>query len=253
MIPGAVFPAQSGYLIPALEALGSEVWVSWRRMGEPPAPSRLMRYQQVTPLHLIRFSNDYEQYWRESSLFKNIRKMRTRCKDFTLTVDSPGSAEWIITNAAEKWRHTPERTSRVLPDWAISDWIVVANYWGERKKHHALLLLDQGTPVGGATLLAHHNDAVGGLIYRRPEYEWYGIGVRLLDLCISFAAESGFDTLDFGGDADYKMRWAPQEGELLRFNLCPEYLFRAKRGMQWARAARSKLVNSLHKGQTQQN
>jgi hypothetical protein len=249
MIPGAVFPAQPGYLIPALEALGSEVWVNWRRVGGPPPSSRLMRYLKATPLHLIRFSNDYERYWRETGLFKNIRNMRNRCKDFELAVNSPGSAEWTLRNAAEKWRDNPATTSRAIDDWAVSDWIVAAKYLENLGRHYTLTLLDQGTPIGGSTMFVHRNDAVGGLIYRKPGYERYGIGVRLLDLCTSFAAESGFETFDLGGVADYKQNWAPQEGELFLFNLCPEPLFRAKQAVSWTRGVKGKLVNWVRDGQ----
>lgn len=250
MIPGALFPAQWEYLIPALEALGSEVWVSWRRKGDSPPQSQLMRYLKLTPLHLIRFSEDYESYWRGSGLYKQIRKTRNRCKDFELVVNSPGSAEWTIRNAAEKWRNESSTTSRVIDDWAVSDWIVVANYLESLGRHYTLMLLDKGSPIGGATLFVTRNEAVGGLIYRKPGYERFSVGVRLLDLCTSFAAESGFDVLDFGGNAEYKTLWAPQEGALYLFNLCPEPIFRVKQALNWARKAPGKVVNWVGGDQT---
>ena len=248
MILGGVFPTKPEFLILALEALRSAVWVSWQRMQSPPPPSRLIRYQKATPVHVIRFSEDYERYWRESGHFKNLRNKRNRCKDFNLAVNSPGSAEWTIKNSVDRWRDHTESTARGSVDWIASDWTVFAEYWERQGRHFTLLMLDHGTPIAGSTLMVHHNDAVGGLIYRDPEYESYGIGTRLLDLTVSFAAESGYDTLDMGATYKYKSDWAPQSGEIWHFQLCPEPLFWATQAKNWTRTASANLVNWFRKG-----
>jgi len=245
MIPGAMFPAKTENMIPALEALKNEIWVNWRGMENPSPSSRLIRYSITTPLHLIRCSDDYERYWREKHHFKTVRKIRNRCKDFSLIVNSPGSAEWTIRNAADKWRNDPKAVGRGLDDWVVSDWVVAANHLENLGRHYTLMLFDKDIPIGGSTLFVLRNCAVGGLIYRKPEYNWYGVGSRLLDLCISFAAESGFEILDLGGAADYKNHWAPREEEFLLFKLCPEPLFRAKQAANWAREAKEKLINRV--------
>jgi CelD/BcsL family acetyltransferase involved in cellulose biosynthesis len=97
----------------------------------------------------------------------------------------------------------------------------------------------------------HHNDLVAGVIYREPEYDWYGVGVRLIDLVFSFAAEKGFETMDLGGGHDYKQKWAPQEGERWQFNVCPEYLYRAKQVVNWGRTVRQKVTDWVHSSQAQ--
>jgi hypothetical protein len=165
MIPGAVFPVKPGYLMRALEALKIEVWVTWRRMGVLPPPSPLVRYLQAVPVHIIRLKDDYEQYWRATGQLKHIRKVRNRCKNFEYVINSPDSAEWIIRNAAEKWRKDPAGSNRVLDDWVVSDWILAAKYWENKGRHYTILLLDHGIPIGGVTLMVDNNDAVGGLIY----------------------------------------------------------------------------------------
>lgn len=236
MIPGAVFPAKPGYLVPALEALGVEVSVAWRRMDSPPPSNKLLRDLKTTPFRMIRFSDEYERYWRDNGHFKTVSNKRNRCRKFNVAINSPGSAEWTIKRAAEKWRDDSAKTSRAMPEWAESDWILVADYWEKRKCHYTITLLDQGTLIGGASFMVHRNDAIGGLIYREPSYEWYGIGIRLLDLAISFSAELGLETIDFGGDADYKRHWAPEAGNLWHFKICPEALFRAKQLKSWMRA-----------------
>jgi GNAT superfamily N-acetyltransferase len=237
IVPGAVFPAQPGYLIPVLEALGVDVWVAWWRMESPPPPSRWTRYMASTPTHRIRCSDDFERYWRENKYFKTIQNKRNRCRDFILAVNSPGSAEWTITNWEANWRTNPTNVDPSLPDR-----IVAARYLEKQGRYYTLSLLDQGTPIGGATMTVHHNDLVAGVIYREPEYDWYGIGVRLIDACISFAAESGFETIDLGGGHDYKKYWAPQEGKHWLLNICPEPLFRAKQVVNWARRMRGKVT-----------
>ncbi|GIK40331.1 MAG: hypothetical protein BroJett011_41640 [Chloroflexota bacterium] len=100
--------------------------------------------------------------------------------------------------------------------------------------------------------MVHHNDLVAGVIYRKPEYDWYGVGVRLIDLVFSFAAEKGFETLDIGGGHDYKKYWAPQAGERWQFNICPECLYRVKQVVRWGRAVRREIANWVHSCQDQE-
>lgn len=243
MIPSALFPAKPDFLASALEALGVDIWVAWRRMGGPPPDSPLIRSMRITPVHILNCSGNYEDYWREIGRIRNVRRARNRCKGFETVVNTHGSAEWVIRNAAMKWSREPLRTSRVVEDWVISDWIMTANYWEERGRHFTILLLDHGSPIGGATLMVHKNDAVGGMIYHKPEYAWYSVGTRLLDLSVSFAAEQGYDVLDFGGDAEYKKYWAPQVSKLWHFSLCPEPLFLLKRAFYLTRNVRGQIFN----------
>jgi len=192
----------------------------------------------------MRCSNDFERYWRETKNFKTIQHKRNRCREFTLAINSPGSAEWVIDHWDAKWRDNPAIASP-----SLSDRIVAAKYMESQGRHHTLLLLDQDTPIGGATNTVHHNDLVAGVIYREPEYDWYGVGVRLIDLVFSFAAENGFETMDLGGGHDYKQKWAPQEGERWQFNICPEVLYRAKQVVNWGRKLRGKTTSWVHGSQ----
>jgi hypothetical protein len=241
IIPGVVFPARPGYLIPALESLGVEVWVAWWRMESPPPASRLTRCLTSTLTHRMRCADDFEGYWRETKHFKNVRNMRNRCQGFTLAVNSPGSAEWTIRNWEANWRNDPTIVAPGLPER-----IVAAQYLENQGRHYTLLLLDLSTPIAGATMTVHHNDLVAGVIYREPEYDRYGVGIRLLDLTFSFAAESGFETYDLGGKHDYKKNWAPQAGEHWLFNICPEPLFRAKQAANWTRQIRGEVAELTH-------
>lgn len=242
IVPGGLFPAKPEYIVPALTALQVDVWVAWWRMERPPLSSPLIRYSECTPTYRMRCSEDYENYWRQSSHFKTVRQNRNRCQKFSFVVNPPDGAEWTISRWKEKWYDNPS-----LTDASLSDRIVAAKYLEKRGKYFSLLMFDQDTPIGGATLSVHKNDLLAGVLYRDPQYESYGVGVRLIDLCFAFAAESSFETLDIGGLEGYKKYWAPQEGERWWFNICPELLYRAKQLSNGARQVRVKAGGWINK------
>lgn len=240
IVPGAIFPAKPGYLIPALEAARQEVWVAWWRMEHAPPPSKLMRCLESTPTYRLHCSGDFEKYWRENGYFKTIRRTRNRCRNLTLAINSPGSAEWTIRNWQARWSEDPASV-----DPSLSDRILAAEFLASRGRHYALLLLDGDVPVGGATMTVQNRDVVAGVLYREPQYDRLGVGVRLIDLSFSFAAENGFEVFDLGGGHDYKKHWAPQQGERWWFNLCPEPLFWVKQAVRWARKLRGQAFTTV--------
>jgi hypothetical protein len=235
IVPGAIFPAQPGYLVRALEALGRDLWVAWWRMGGPPPFSPLIRSMESMPTHRMHSCQDFEQYWRETSHFKTVRRVRNRCRDLTLAINKPGAAAWTIRNWQSTWLDHPTSA-----DPGLSDRILVAEYLERHGRHFTLSLLDGDRLAGSATLTVQHRDLVAGVLYREPEYDPYGIGNRLVDLSFCFAAEHGYETLDIGGGHDYKKHWAPQEGERWWFNISPEPLFWMKRTVQWASKLRKR-------------
>jgi hypothetical protein len=235
IIPGTVFPAKPGYIIPALEALGREIWVAWWRMVDPPTPSPSIRYLESTPTYRMSCSEDFEQYWREIGYFKTIRRIRNRCRNFKSEINSTRSAEWTIKNWEARWRKDPSVMDPGLPDR-----ILAAKYLENLGRYYSILLLDGDTPIGGATVTVHNNDLVAGVLYRDPQYHRYGIGDRLIDMSFSLAAEKGFDCFDIGGGHDYKKNWARKEGERWFLNVCPEPLFQVKKVANWVRNLRGR-------------
>jgi hypothetical protein len=224
IIPGIVFPARTEDLIPVLDALGVHVRVAWWRMGGPPVATSSLRHVDCTPVHRMRCSEDFERYWRETGQYKAVRNSRNRCRTFSLTVNSPGSAAWVIANWDRKWSDNPARGSL-----SLSDRIVAAEYLEKLKRHFSFMLLDGDTPVGGCTVTAHRNDLVAGVIHREPSYGSHGVGVRLIDLTFSFAADAGYQTMDIGGGHDYKKKWAPQSGRHWQLHICPQRVYLAER------------------------
>ena len=230
IVPGIVAPSLQGDLIPALEALGFNINVAWWRMSTSLPRSRLMRSSECTPTYRIDFSNDFEDYWRQNGYFKTIRGKRNRCQKLTLKINAPGAAEWTIRNWEIKWREQP---TIINPE--LFDRIAAAQYLENLGFHFTISLFDKDKIVGGATLTKHQNDLVAGVIYREPEYEWHGVGVRLIDLSISFAHENGFDGIDLGGGHEYKRHWAPMAGQHWLFNICPGYIYQGRRILNWGR------------------
>jgi hypothetical protein len=234
IVPDSVFPAKPGYHLPALEALGVEVIVGWRRMASAPPPSLLMRDHERMPVHQMTCLDNFEEYWRtaESGHWNTIKRSRKRCKDFTFAVNAPGAADWTIRNWGKVWNIDP-----VL----VEDSLMIAKYFEECGKFFTLLLLDQEKPLAGHTFIPHGNCLVWEHTYRDPEYDSLGVGTRLMDLAFSWAVESGFDAIDLGGQHSYKSRWAPENGEVSIFTICPEPLFQMKQLQSWMRRIRSKL------------
>jgi hypothetical protein len=244
IVPDSVFPAKPGFLMPALEVLGTEVVVGWRRMETPPPPSPLIRELEVLPVYQMNFSDNFEEYWRTSASghWNTIKKCRKRCQDFTFEVNSPGAAEWVIRNWGRAWNMDP-----IL----IEDSVMIAEFSYKQGNFYTFQLLDQQIPVAGHTFMPHRNGFVWVHTYRDTSYDKFGVGTRLMDLTFSWAAEANFETIDLGGRHDYKARWAPPNGEVSIFTICPEPLYYAKQVTQWMRSVKGRLTSSTEETQAQ--
>jgi CelD/BcsL family acetyltransferase involved in cellulose biosynthesis len=92
----------------------------------------------------------------------------------------------------------------------------------------------------------HGRDLVSGVVYRNPAYEKHSVGTRIWDLSFEWAAKNNYEKLDMGGGFDYKQRWAPQEGERIKFRVCPPYLFAMKQALRLGRRLSANVVKSIH-------
>jgi ribosomal protein S18 acetylase RimI-like enzyme len=215
IIPGCIAPARDGFLLPALGALGVDVRIE--DSPTPPPKSTPVRDARAVPVFNVDCQADFEGYWRRShSLWRTIKDSRKRTEGFTFAVDRPGSAALIIAKWEEKWRDHPDQQTVIA-----SDLILAAEYCEQRKQWHSFLLTDHDLPVAGATCPVHGNDLVGAVTFRGPGYDRQGVGVRILDLFVHWAAEQGFAKVELGGWYSYKAKWAPQDGEHWDFRICP--------------------------------
>jgi hypothetical protein len=230
IIPGEPFPSKPGYLMRALEALNREIWVAWWRAENPPPSGHLTRYMESTPTYRMSCQEDIEQFWRANGYYKTIRRVRNRCKDYTVRINEPGSAEWTIKRWEEKWR-----ADFADVDPSLSDRILAANYLEAIGRYYTVSLFDRDVLIGGATMTVHKKDIVAGVLYFDPPYRKDGVGDRLIDLSFSLAIENDFEIFDIGGGHEYKKHWAKQDGERWWFHICPEPLYRVREFIQWGR------------------
>lgn len=222
-------PAREGYLFAALAALGVDVWTGGYEIRPPlDAPTR-----RCFPLPTYRIScrGDYEGYWREAGSLKTVRQARARTRGFTLEVDAPGAAAWVIRSWDQKWMNHP-----AMETIAADDQILAAQYYQRNGRLHSLRLLLDGAPVAGHNFYVHGRSLVYTCTYRDMRYESKSVGTRLLDLSFQWAAESDFDMIDLGSGHSYKQRWAPEDGARWYANVCPLHIYVPKQAARLARA-----------------
>jgi hypothetical protein len=228
VVPGIIFPHQSGSLGSVLAALGVDLAVGWWRMAEPPPRIAGMRALERIPTFAAPLQDDWERHWSKNQR-KGVRRARKKCEGFCLRVNDPGAAEWTVRQSEARWRVNPGRE-----DPALTDRLAAMRYFEDGGRLFTLTLVDGDRPVSGNTLLEHGRTVVNQFTYRCPAYDAHEVGHALLDLSFRWAADRGYEAFDLGGDyGDYKSRWAPEAGAKYSFSVCPAGLYHLQR----ARAA----------------
>jgi hypothetical protein len=226
LLPGGLLVARPGYTMRVLKRLGLDIWAAWWRTPAP-EPCSTTRFIQSTPTHRMDLTQNYEFFWRETGIFKTIRKVRNRCREFRFEVNRPGAAEWTIRNWEQRWRSDPAQETPQL-----ADRLFIARTLEHHSLHYTFSLCDQDEIIAGATVFVHKNDLVAGVNYRKPEYDWHGVNERLIELVFTWATAAGYKIFDIGGGHEYKAKWAPQVGERLYIHTCPGYLYYAHQAVQ---------------------
>ena len=236
IVPGILCPAKPGYQARILESAGFGIEVAWWRQDHSPPNVRSGCDLRRSHTYRLNLRGNYEGYWRQGHHFKNIRASRNRCKGLELDVNPPDSSEWIIRHTTDKWNCDPVESE---------DRVVAARFLQAAGLHHTLILRDGTRRVGGVTMIQHGDTIVAENIWRDPEYERNGLGVRLIDLSVQWAVEQGFRVIDFGGEIQgcdaYKVRWAPPAGEKWTFRVLSGLPLRLQKAVDTLRAARSRV------------
>jgi hypothetical protein len=237
IVPGVLFPIREGYLARVLPALGIEMKIAWWRFPEPPPQMQWMKNLSTTPTYGMHLEDDYEKYWRKMRNFdKDIVRYRMRCQYFNLEVNLACSAEWTLRHWSEKWQ---PHGSTQMPD--IDERLLVAQFLEKRGLHYTLSLCDQAKIVAGLTFLIHGNDAIAQVSYRNPAYNRHGVMTRLWDLAFQWASREKFRKIDLGGDHEYKLNWAPIDGEKYLFTIYPSQIWIRKKVSDLVAKARKSL------------
>ena len=230
--PRSVFPAAPGFLVPALNALGRDLWVSgWEEL---PGDAAGVRRMVPTGIYRAELATDYEAYWRETGHHKTVRQARNRTIAMTVKVDAPGGLEWNINGWAQRWERTDSDDTR--------DRMVAAKYLATTGQYHWLTLHDGDDIVAACSFLEYRGDVISQITHRLLGHEDLKLGTRVFDASFQWAAEAGYRRLDLGGGHDYKGRWAPPDGYRWSLNFCPLFDYRSK---QCYRAARSMAVRTM--------
>jgi hypothetical protein len=236
IVPGVPFLVKADYLESVIAAIPFHVSIAWWRLHTSPPEIKKICYSKTSPTYKMLCSEDFELYWKSSGHLNTVKRMRNRCRDFEFEINPAGASEWVIRNWGNQWNISPGE---------LQDRIITAGYLEKTGLHFTLILKDKQTWIAGDTFLSHNNEAVWQVSYRHPDYDSYGVGTRLMDLSFQWASKEGFQKIDLGGDHEYKLRWAPIDGEKHVFTICPGYIMVAKRVSELAWKARNTLMRNL--------
>ncbi len=155
IVPGYLFPVQSGRVSQALQAIQEPLFIAWWRQPQLPPTELAMRGLKRVGTHGTRLEVDLDAMWKELKLSRSLRKARERTEGFQLEVNAPGSAEFVIRNWHRRWQgesagETPE----------LIDRLTISNYLKRLGLHFTLTLRDGDRWVAGNTNSVHGEDFV---------------------------------------------------------------------------------------------
>lgn len=220
MAPGVLWPMRPGCAGASIRAIGSPLQVAWWRQQEAAPTGRHLRATGHETTYGTALDVNLEALWKERKLAKTLRQIEKRTEGYTFQVNAPGDCEWVIRQWGQKWSASAAADS---PD--LRDRLPAALYLQAAGQHFTLTLRDGERIVAGNTVLKHGETLVGQAVYRDPEYEWQGVGNRLMQLTFYWARETGFRWIDIGGGNAYKERWAPPQSQWETFEYMPTSSF----------------------------
>lgn len=215
-LPGVVAPATSpAALGRALAALGVEVRVSAGMTEDARQlnPSVLNEYEICE----IDLRSDYEAYWNLHKGWQRraVQRARKKCAGMETRIDDADDLRWIVAQWQEMWRDDPTREVVAAPDrlrfWQM---ILGAAAGMNRIGVHAVQLLEGSRRVAGMVLVRSGDKLLFQCTSRDPAYDEVGVGTRVMDASIEWAASTGATTFFLGGGSSlgHKQKWAPKNG-----------------------------------------
>ncbi len=233
-MPGTTLPAVPGYEMPALAATGLDVWMNL--LDEPPAPHDGVRLSYSIPAYRMDCADDEEAYWRETGFLRFVKAARRTAKKYQVEVDAPGTAAWTVNGWARRWQN---HETDVAPDQ-----IIAADYYLAHGRYHTFRMTLNGETIAGYTLFVDNGRLTGQSTFFDEKYRSDGVGTFLLDYVFKWAREAGYRQIDLGGGHGYKAKWAPENGEIWTYNVCPQSVHLRRQAMQWVKRTGSRLISS---------
>jgi hypothetical protein len=175
------------------------------------------------PTYGVAFPFDYASYWKESGHANTVHQKRKKCGKFTIRVNEPGAAEWVISNWKHRWDPDADG-SEVRLRLAAAKWLE------DHGRHHALVMYDGEKPIAGYTLASTPKNEVyvWQTSCRDSAYDSASPGTALMAHLFEWIEKRGPSVLDLGSDHAYKLRWASARGEYQDFIVSP-FLHHASR------------------------
>jgi len=217
--PGPVFPFRPQHMYRALRSISLEMPLAWWRTGMALPDGPAVQSVETSPTYRMKLDCDPEGYWRKTGYLPTVKRMRNRCNSFTVKTNHPGTAAWVIRNWRQRWSPIEHTDNDSRAD--LSDRIMVAEELEKIGRHVTISLFDGDRLVGGTTTFVHQGELVAGVMHCEPEYRAQGPGVRLIELSFQFGIGQGLQAIDIGGKADYKKKWAPEDGTRSRVVVAP--------------------------------
>lgn len=209
-LPGVVAPAVSNAALGrALNALGVEVRIPAGLNNE--ALGLGASYAYPYDVYRLMLDSDYEAHWRLHKQWhmRAVRKARARCADMSIRIDGKGDLPWIIDMWRDMWARDPERETVAAPE-RLRLWPVLQETPPSEGFYsiHTIQLLQGETRAAGIVVASIGRKVIFQCSARSSAFESFGVGTRVMDAAIAWAAENGFESFDLGG-GDYKKSWAP--------------------------------------------
>ncbi len=208
-LPGMISPATDPEVLGlAINALGLHVQaVGIGPEAEEMNARHVWRYEASE----IMLQEDFDSFCKKNSSrqFRAIKRARKKCADMEVRIDGDGDLDWIVDQWTQMWLDDPANEEVAAPD-RIRFWKSLERNPSDPDKLtiHSIALIHEGKIVAGIA----HTRLGGTLIFqctaRDPEFDTFGVGVRVMDASIQWAAEAGHDVLDLGGGGSYKQNWA---------------------------------------------
>lgn len=216
IVPGAVLPTQPGRLLDAVAGLGVTVKLGFWRQEKEPEEHDAVRSYWSDPTFGMDVEDDWEAYWRKTGRLHAIRAARKKCGGFSVAVNQPGAAKFVIREWGKTWG---------VSEGELLDRIAVAEYLEAAGRHVSILLTDHDHQVGGATYLIHDGELVAGVYFRNPAYNRFDVGTYILYLTFEMASKFKLTGVDLGGGGQaYKHRYAPMRSEKHEMRVCGNFV-----------------------------
>lgn len=208
-LPGFIAPATAPeYIGLAMNALGVHVQVTG--IG-PEANEMGARHIWEYEASQVLLQEDFDAYLKNKSSrqFRSIKRARKKCEDMEVRVDGEGDLDWIVSKWTETWANNAAEERVAAPD-RLRFWKSLPRNpeSADKLTIHSITLIKDGVRAAGIA----HSRLGGSLMFqctaREPEYDTLGVGVRVMDASIQWAAGAGYEMLDLGGGGSYKQDWA---------------------------------------------